>query len=115
MSNYNTLDYLTDLTPAAISSARQLTFNKSSPNGVGWDSTASFSSNAPYAIINDTFYFYAIEGAIYDIISTSYFDPFLLRIYDSTGNTLIANNEADDGADFYLSDAYYSNDIIFMQ
>lgn len=113
MSNYTTLDYLPDLTPTEINSARKLTFNKSSSNGSGWDNTATFSSTAPYAIINDTFYFYAIKGATYDIISTSYFDPFLLRIYDITGNTIIANNEADDGADFYLSNAYYSNDIIF--
>ena len=37
----------------------------------------------------------------------------MLRIYDKFGNTIVANDEADDGADVNLGGAYYSNDIIF--
>ena len=96
-----------------MNSARQLTFSPSSANGSGWDYTAQFSSLASYAILNDEFYFYAVKGATYDIFSTSYFDPFLLRIYDESGNTIVANDEVDDGADFYLIDTYYKNDVIF--
>ena len=37
----------------------------------------------------------------------------MLRIYDSLGNTIVANDESDDGPDIYLTDAYYSRDILF--
>ncbi|WP_084153778.1 DUF4214 domain-containing protein [Simplicispira psychrophila] len=66
-----------------------------------------------YAILHDIYKFEAKAGATYDVFSTSYLDPFLLRIYDSAGNTIVANDEADDGPDMLLSGAYYSNDIIW--
>ena len=114
MSYYTTLDYLPDLTLSEISSARNLSFsNYSNPGSTGWDNSASVSGMDSYALLHDIYRFEAIEGATYDVVSTSYFDPYLLRIYDSQGNTIVANDEGDDGSDFYLDGAYYSNDIIW--
>lgn len=114
MAAYTTLDYLPDLTATEMNTAGTLTFKPyAGSNSVGWDITAEAYGDEKYAILHDTYRFTATEGATYTLISTSYFDPFLLRIFDVSGNTIVANDEGDDGADFLISGTYYSNDIIF--
>lgn len=113
MPAYQTLDYLPDLTIGEMSSAGRLSFQPYSSNSVDWDYEAGVYGADDYALLHDTYSFEAIQGATYDVFSTSYFDPFLLRVYDKWGNTIVANDEYDDGQDIYLSGAYYSQDILW--
>lgn len=66
-----------------------------------------------YALLHDRYVFSAKEGATYDIFSVSFFDPYLLRIYDSAGNTIVANDESDDPSAFNLGDGYYAVDAVY--
>ena len=113
MSSYTTIDYLPDLTASEMLNSRQLSFSPYSVPSVGWDFKADIYGSDSNAILHHNYVFHAVEGATYDIFSTSYFDPFLLRIFDTHGNTIVANDESDDGADVFLLDAYYSRDIIY--
>ena len=112
MSNEN-LDYLPDLTAPQMQSARHLTFT-SYPTTVNWDNLASAYGSDDYALLHSIYNFNAVAGATYDIFSLSYFDPFLLRLYDGQGNTIVANDEGDDGTYVNLSDGgFYSQDVLW--
>lgn len=114
ISEYTTIDYLPDLTASEMSRAGILTFKPYTTSTTSnWDFQAGVFGSNSNALLHQTYKFSAQEGATYDIISTSYFDPFLLRIYDEQGNAIVANDESDDGPNFYLGDGYYSNDIIW--
>jgi Ca2+-binding RTX toxin-like protein len=113
MTAYATIDYLPDLTQNQMSKAGILIFTLASENTSGWENTASTSGSAANALLHAVYKFTAREGAIYDIISLSYYDPTLLRLYDNTGNVIAINNEATDPADILLSDdGYYARDMI---
>lgn len=92
------------LTAAERASANLLSFQvyvPPSPNTiVTWDYEAFYSTAADFASLDDIFYFYAFEGATYDIFSGSFFDPFVLQLYDQNGNLL----ELDGGAGSYGTD-----------
>ena len=110
--SYETIDYLPDLKASEMNSARHLSFTPYS--ALNWDNNASVFGSDDYALLHDTYSFNATAGATYDIFSTSYFDPYLLRVYDGYGNTIIANSEGDDPADIELTDGgYYSQDVIW--
>lgn len=98
MASYTTLDYLPDLTAEQMTSARKLSFepyvSSTTPND--WDVKAGVSGSNKYALLHSVYRFNAIEGATYDIVSSSYFDPFILRVFDEQGNTIVANNDTDD-------------------
>lgn len=111
--SYPTLDYLPDLTPSEMSSARTLTFAPYSVSGIDWDVRANAYGSENYAILHALYTFTAVAGATYDLYSTSFFDPFVLIVYDAQGNAIVANDESNDGSDVYLVDAYYSQDIIY--
>lgn len=114
-TTYQTLDYLPDLTASEMASAGTLSWQKYTPtlSGIPWDNSATVYGSDSYALLHSIYRITAREGATYDIFSTSYFDPYLLRVYDAAGNVIVANDEADDGADVYLGDGYYSRDILF--
>ena len=114
MAAYQTLDYLPDLTSSEMLNATALTWKTYTPTDtVSWDSYAEAYGSDRYALLHSTYRINAIEGATYDIFSTSYFDPFLLRIYDANGNVIVANDEADDGLDILLGGANYSSDVLW--
>ena len=113
MSTYATIDYLPDLTFSQMALARSLTFQPHFAAGTGWDRVASVNGHNSGAILHSVYKFTAIAGATYDLFSTSFFDPFLLRIYDRYGNTIVANEEYDDGAPITLSGITYQDDVIF--
>jgi len=114
MASYQTLDYLPDLTASEMARAGGLSFGPAGSNSVGWDYSAEAYGSEPYAILHSLYRFTAIEGATYDIFSTSYFDPFVVLLYDAQGNAIVANSEADDPADFRLSDGgLYASDAVF--
>jgi len=106
MATYATLDYLQDLSTTKINSAKALTFQPYQPSSplINWDNSASFSTSAYYAPLSDNFVFNAVEGATYDIFSSSFFDPFILLLYDNFGN-VIAH---DDGSGIYGSDYIFN-------
>jgi serralysin len=112
--SYVTLDYLPDLTPGTMANAGTLLFFSFPVPSVGWDYNAGVVGVDSNALLHDTYSFTAIAGATYDFFSTSYFDPFLLRVYDQFGNTVAANDEADDPPDFEWTDGgFYSQDVIY--
>lgn len=90
MANYSTLDYLPDLSEASMKSATPLVLAPFMPTvpGTHWDNAAYFSTSRSYAILYDDFKWDATEGATYDIMSYSYFDPFIVLVYDSFGNVI---------------------------
>lgn len=97
MPTYPTYDNLRDLTPEEMKSARPLTLTKSTKPIPPYDNEALFATTENYALLRDTFSFYGTKGATYDVLSSSYFDPILLKIYDNLGNTIAV----DDGQGSY--------------
>lgn len=90
MTAYTTLDYLPDLTVAEISKAQLLTFQPYTPTDstIPWDYSTAYSTSESYALLRDTFVWTGQEGATYDIFSHSFFDPFLIQVYDNLGNVI---------------------------
>ena len=94
MANYKTLDYLPDLTPTAMAGAIQLTFQPYTASGLDWDNRAHYSTSENYALLNSTFKWSATKGATYDIFSSSFFDPFLIEVYDNLGNVIATDTSS---------------------
>lgn len=115
MTSYVTLDYLPDLTLSEMASAETLTWSPytATRTGIAWDNYAGVYGSDSNAILHHTYRITAREGATYDIFSTSFFDPYLLRVHDAAGNVIAANDEADDGSSVFLVDANYDQDVIF--
>lgn len=109
--DYETIDYLPDLTGAEMGAALNLTFDFEGERSVGWDREATVFGSDKNALLHGIYKFEAIEGATYDLTSVSFFDPFLLRVYDKVGNTVVVNDESDD-QNFQLSDGLYFADQI---
>lgn len=113
MTAYSTLDYLPDLTTSEINKAGTLMFSPYTAAGLSWDNRANVYGSESYAILHSLYKFSATAGATYDIFSSSYFDPYVVIIYDANGNAITANSETDDPADSYLGDGYYGQDVIW--
>lgn len=62
----------------------------------GSDKAAGFATTQPFALLSDDFVFHATKGATYQVFSTSFFDPFILRVSDLNGL-----NIAFDAGDIY--------------
>lgn len=111
---YTTLDYLPDLTVAEKLNAGALVFALDPTPSQGWDYSASVYGEEDNALSHSLYRFNAIAGATYDIFSISYFDPYLLRIYDQFGNAMVVNDENDDSVDLELPDGgLYSHDDLY--
>jgi hypothetical protein len=115
VTTYATLDYLPDLTLSQMAKARTLSFGPYASTSTGWDRVASVYGTNSGALLHSVYKFTATAGATYDLFSFSYFDPLLLRIYDLSGNTMVANQEGDDGKANYLPalGSSYEQDVIF--
>jgi len=59
-----------------------------SANIRGWDNSAYYGTSAQYALLQSTFAVTLKKGATYDISSSSFFDPFILELHDSTGKVI---------------------------
>jgi hypothetical protein len=115
MRKYSTIDYLSDLTPAERSNAIPLQFTKVSTDTnhkTGWDFQAAVNGDEDNALTHSIYSFKAYEGATYDIYSVSSFDPYLVKIFDEQGNTIEANLEQNDPADFNLGGVLHGVDKI---
>lgn len=95
MTSYKTIDYLPDLTSSAMSAAIPLFFKNYTPTLASnpWDRSAVYSTSNSYALLNSTFSWTGQKGATYDIFSTSYFDPYLIQVYDNLGNVIATDTE----------------------
>lgn len=98
MSNDNTNSTLPNLTSSQMASAQQITFQKSALNDAGWDVEASIAGRDSNALLHSLYKLNANEGDTLDLFSVSFLDPFLLRVYDKNGNTVVTNNESNDPA-----------------
>lgn len=94
MAAYTTIDYLPDLTLTEIASAQSIAFAPYTPSvsSIGWDSLAQYNTSEDYAILRDIFVFQGKEGATYDIYSFSYFDPYILELFDDKGNVIAVDD-----------------------
>ncbi|ATQ76880.1 hypothetical protein CR152_21905 [Massilia violaceinigra] len=101
---YPILDYLKPLTAQEIAMAQALTFmgDLVKDGSHSWDLVARTRTNLPDAALYDLFSFQAIEGVTYDIFSHSYFDPFLIKVYDNLGRAIAVDTEVpgDYGMDY---------------
>ena len=99
MSAYPTLDFLDDLTRSEMNWAWRLDLDPMRDPELGqfYGRTARYSTTDPYAGEDDIFVFHATAGMGYTVQSSSYHDPFQLRIYDDAGNAIAA----DDGSGAY--------------
>lgn len=100
MANYPTLDFLPDLSSSTMDDATALWLSPYIPtlSGIDWDNSAYYSTSRSYAILYDTFKWNATEGATYDIVSKSYFDPFIVLVYDSWGNVVKTGEASYEGS-----------------
>lgn len=95
-ATYSTISYLPSLSTTGIASARPLSFvpytppvsNYVLPNN--WSFAATFSTSAQYAVLSEIFSWSGVAGVTYDITSSSYFDPFVMEIFDSQGKVIEA-------------------------
>lgn len=108
--NYPTLDYLPDLTPAEMASANPLTLTKvTDPKLADYENSALFASASYYASLAEIFSFQGTAGANYSILSSSYFDPFVLRVFDAQGNVIaVDDGQLDYGYDHVFFFAPYT-------
>ncbi len=95
---YPTINYLNDLTIDQINSATPLTFAQYIPpiNGFGdmldWDFRAFFSTSVNNTSSRNMFAFEGTANATYDIFSQSFFDPFVLQLFDEQGRTIVTDD-----------------------
>ena len=92
MATYKTLDYLTPLSPGQITSAGHLDFPKTSPDTVGGNYLATAFGREPTALAHSVYSFNATAGATLDLFSTSYFEPFNLKLFDAQGRVIATND-----------------------
>jgi hypothetical protein len=93
-----------------MASARLLTLSRNSdPALATWENDVIYATIEDYAILHDKFYFFGTKGATYDIISSSFFDPFILEVFDSAGNAIaVDDGQLDYGFDHAAFKAPYS-------
>jgi len=95
-----TTDYLGSLTIHQVNSATPLNFSQYVPpiNGFGsmlnWDFKAFSSTSTDNARSGGIFVFEGMVGATYDIFSESFFDPFVLQLFDEQGNVLAKDDSS---------------------
>ncbi|NHZ89831.1 DUF4214 domain-containing protein [Massilia sp. CCM 8733] len=96
---YPTIDYLPSLTAQQLALAHPLVLDKPSglSPGSGWDLSVDANTNSAYAALDDLYSFTMIENATYDIFSHSFFDPYMITLYDQAGRVIAIDKESDSG------------------
>ncbi|MFZ3286596.1 MAG: DUF4214 domain-containing protein [Telluria sp.] len=88
---YFTYDNLPMLTAAGMSSAAALILKPYVPTGglsSVYDYSVIYATAASDAKLHQSFSWIGRAGATYDVISSSYFDPLLLQVFDDKGRTI---------------------------
>jgi len=97
---YQTIDPSRSPTIDQLNLAIPLAFTQWTPpfnsgnNSSNWDFNASFSTSITNVTPQQLFAFEAIAGVTYDIFSESYFDPFLLQLFDEQGKTIALDDQS---------------------
>ncbi|NHZ41686.1 DUF4214 domain-containing protein [Massilia aquatica] len=94
---YPTLDYLPSLTAQQLALAHPLVLEKPdqpSPNA-SWELTAFVYTSDPYASLDDLYSFTVVENATYSFYTSSFFDPFMITLYDAAGRVIAVDRESD--------------------
>ena len=94
---YLSVNNFSSLTSGQIAQARPLAFGKYVPASTTspWDLSAVAATTSPYAALDDVYSFTVVENATYDIFSLSYFDPYLITLYDKSGQAIAVDRESD--------------------
>jgi serralysin len=101
MASYTTLDYLPDLSLTQRNTADPLVFVPDTGADNVWEYEAGYFGSTSYEWLYSVKSFYGREGATYDIGSQSIFDPYYIRLYDSSGNAIAVNQpDTEYGTDF---------------
>lgn len=105
MPAYPTLDYLPDLDAADMDWAWELDLRTVTDPELAqyYGRTARYSTNDPYAQLDDVFAFYAIGGMGYTVQSGSWFDPYRTVVHDDLGNAIAADDGSGDYGYDYVS------------
>lgn len=96
---YQTLDYLPDLTIAKRTVAINAPMQTLSANSGSWDVGFTVVRTDANALLSDTYKVSLVEGVSYYVSSSSYFDPFIVIVYDEDGNAIKTSEEATYGTD----------------
>ena len=102
---------MTPLSLGQIISAGHLDFPKNSPDTVGGNYLATAFGREPSAVVHSVYSFNATAGATLDLFSTSYFEPFILKLSDAQGR-IIATNDVNAHLSGPIADVTYSVDSI---
>ncbi len=108
MTPYQAMNYLSDLSGDQISLATELTFRQFVPpvNGLGemltWDFEASFATSVDNVSARDIFAFTGTAGATYDIFSNSFFDPYVLQLFDDQGKVIATDDSSGSGGSDHI-------------
>lgn len=90
--SYPTLDYLPKLNLEEMERSKNIVFETYEPSSewaqTPWDNQAVSYTSKPYAILDSTFQWEGEAGATYDFFSSSFFNPYLIRVYDQHGSVV---------------------------
>ncbi len=92
MLDYDTLDHLPDL-PADNPAPASLIFRTYVENGTFHGVFDNIAESYAGIFLTDLAFFAANKGATYSVLSESFFDPDLLKVYDHLGNAIAADEE----------------------
>ncbi|PIE43220.1 MAG: hypothetical protein CSA50_06500 [Gammaproteobacteria bacterium] len=96
--DYPIYDNLPTLSIQQRNNAIEVTLSASNEVYSNWDYDYYFGDFAS-DLTTSNFAFHGIEGASYDIVSSSYYDPFELRLYDDFGHVIAIDDDWRDGED----------------
>lgn len=100
------------LTQSEMSNAGVLTFQDSAADSP-FSRSAFFATTEQGALLRDVFRVDLKAGEFYTINSTSFFDPFVTRMFDNNGNPIFSNSENNDFDGVRLSDGgTYDSDTL---
>lgn len=92
------MNYLNDLSVDQTARATELTFRQFIPpvddfgEALTWDFEALFSTSVDNVNFSDIFVFTGTAGATYDIFSNSFFDPYVLKLFDNQGKVIATDD-----------------------
>lgn len=89
--SYATIPYYARLTTHEMASAPYLplpAYAPASGNGAGYDNAALVAADFLGAENDPVFTWTGVAGAVYSITSSSYYDPWVLLVFDSSGNAI---------------------------
>lgn len=88
---YTTYDSFPDLTSEQMAIAPPLSFGPLAIGGTKWEAVAEAHDSSAYG--SGIYKITLTKGYAYDISSSSFFQPFILKVFDSLGNVVAYGND----------------------